>query len=141
MPLSFSGWYLTEALLRGGDGNLAHVEVERLGKIIGSNRRFRIPWLRSLAGLAQWDGDPNQAIAHLQAAAALAREIGLPGEEWQILGALGELYADQGDHAEAQRAHDASAAILLELADSTDEQHLCAGFLAADAVRHILDAD
>ena len=141
MPLSFSGWYLTEALLRGGDGNLARAEVERLGKIMGSNRRFRIPWLRSLAGLAQWDGEPEQAITHLQSAAALAREIGLPGEEWSILAALGSLYASQGDHAEARRARQASAAILLKLADSIAEQELRLGFLSAGMVRHILDED
>jgi DNA-binding SARP family transcriptional activator/predicted ATPase len=141
MPLSFSGWYLTEALLRGGDGDLARAEVERLGKILGDNRRFRIPWLRSQAELAQWDSEPERAITHLQAAAALAREIGLPGEEWSILAALGSLYASQGDHAEAQRARQASAAILLNLADSIGEQELRAGFLAAGVVRHILDAD
>jgi hypothetical protein len=139
MPLSFSGWYLTEALLRGGDGDLARAEVERLGKIVGSNRRFRIPWLRSLAGLARWDDEPERAITHLQAAAALTREIGLPGEEWQILGELGEMYASQGYQVEAQRARQASAAILLDLADSIDEKELRSGFLAADAVRCILN--
>jgi DNA-binding SARP family transcriptional activator/predicted ATPase len=141
MPMSFTGWYLTEALLRGGNGDLARAEVERLGKILGDNRRFRIPWLRSQAELAQWDGDINQAVAHLQAAQVLAREIGLPGEEWSILGALGELYANQGDHVEAKRARQASAAILHDLADSIDEAELRAGFLAANPVRRILEAD
>ncbi len=141
MPLSFAGWYLTEALLHGGDGDLARAEVERLGKIVGDNRRFCIPWLRSRAELAQWDGDLHQRIAHLQAALTLAQEIGLPGEEWSILATLGELYASQGDHAEAQRAHQASAAILLDLADSINEPELHAGFLAAGPVCQILDAD
>jgi DNA-binding SARP family transcriptional activator/predicted ATPase len=140
MPLSFSGWYLTAALLRGGDDDLARAEVERLGKILGNNRRFRIPWLRSQAELAQWDGEPERAITHLQAAEALAREIGLPGEEWSILDTLGSLSASQGDHAEAQRARQASAAILLKLAESIAEQELRLGFLAAGVVRHTLDA-
>jgi DNA-binding SARP family transcriptional activator/tetratricopeptide (TPR) repeat protein len=141
LPLSFAGWHLTEALLRGGDGDLARAELERVGKILGDNRRFRIPWLRSRAELAQWDGDLHQAIAHLQAAQFLAQKIGLPGEEWSILAALGELYARQGEYAEAQRARQASAAILHDLADSIGEPQLRAGFLAAGAVRQILDGD
>jgi hypothetical protein len=31
LPMGFTGWYETEALLRGGDGDLARAEVERLG--------------------------------------------------------------------------------------------------------------
>jgi tetratricopeptide (TPR) repeat protein len=141
LPMSFSGWYLTEALLRGSDGDLVHAEVERLGKILGDNRRFRILWLRSQAELAQWDSEPEQAITHLQAAAALAREIGLPGEEWSILGMLGDLYSKQGDQEQAHQFRSASAAILLNLANSIDEQELRAGFLAAGAVRQFLDTD
>jgi DNA-binding SARP family transcriptional activator/tetratricopeptide (TPR) repeat protein len=139
LPMGLTGWYETEALLRGGDDDLARAEVERLGKIVGKNRRYRLPRLRSLAVLAQWDGDTDQAIQHLQAAVALAQEIGLPGEEWSILGALGALYAGQGDQAEAQRAWKAAAGIILSLAETIDEEDLRAGFLAAEAVRDILE--
>jgi DNA-binding SARP family transcriptional activator len=139
LPMGLTGWYETEALLRGGDDDLARAEVERLGKVVGKNRRYRLPWLRSLAVLAQWDGDTNRAIQHLQAAVALAQEIGLPGEEWSILGALGALYAGQGDQAEAQRAWKAAAGIILSLAETIDEEDLRAGFLAAEAVRGILE--
>jgi tetratricopeptide (TPR) repeat protein len=138
LPMGLTGWYETEALLRGGDGNLARAEVERLAEILGNNRRYRLPWLRSLAVLAQWDGDTHQAITRLQAAAALAQEIGLPGEESSILGALGALYAGQGDQAEAQRAWKAAAGIILRLADTIDEEGLRAGFLAAEAIQPIL---
>jgi DNA-binding SARP family transcriptional activator/tetratricopeptide (TPR) repeat protein len=139
LPMGLTGWYETEALLRGGDDDLARAEVERLGKIVGKNRRYRLPRLRSLAVLAQWDGDTDQAIQHLQAAVALAQEIGLPGEEWSILGALGALYAGQRDQAEAQRAWKAAAGIILSLAETIDEEDLRAGFLAAEAVRDILE--
>ncbi|MCQ3977943.1 MAG: hypothetical protein DPW09_31330, partial [Anaerolineae bacterium] len=47
LPMGLTGWYETEALLRGGDGDLARAEVERLGKTIGNNRRYYLPWLRS----------------------------------------------------------------------------------------------
>jgi DNA-binding SARP family transcriptional activator/predicted ATPase len=137
-PVGFSGWYETEALLRGGDGDLARAEVERLGKIVGDNKRYRLPLLRSQAVLAQWAGDRGQAITHLQAALALAYEIGLPGEEWSILGALGALYVDQGDQTRAEEAYRASAAIILQLAGTIDEEDFRAGFLAAEPIQAIL---
>jgi len=139
LPMSFTGWYEIEAFLRGGNGNLARSEVERLGKIVDDNKRFRIPLLRSLAVLAQWDGDADQAIVQLQAAAALAREIGLPGEEWSVLGVLGTLYADQGDEAKAQQAWNEAASILLRLAETIDEDDVRAEFLTAVPVQRILE--
>jgi tetratricopeptide (TPR) repeat protein len=139
LPVGFTGWYEIEALLRGGDADLARAEVERLGKIVGHNRRYRLPLLRSQAVLARWDGDRDRAISHLQTALALAREIGLPGEAWSILSALGTLYADQGKPARAQQAWKDSAAIILCLAKTIDEDELRAGFLAAGPVRSVLD--
>ena len=44
----------------------AREEVQRLGERLGSNRRFRIPYLRSLALLAEWQGHGAQAITHLR---------------------------------------------------------------------------
>jgi hypothetical protein len=137
--MGLTGWYEIEALLRGGDNDLARAEVERLGGIVGNNKRYRLPLLRSLAVLAQWDGDTAQAITQLQAAAALAQEVGLPGEEWSILGALGALHTDQGDQAKAQRAWKAAAGMIHRLAETIDEEDLRAGFLTADTVRPILE--
>jgi tetratricopeptide (TPR) repeat protein len=139
LPIALIGWYEIEALLRGGDSDLARAEVERLSKIVGNNMRYRLPLLRSQAVLAQWDGDTDRAITHLQAALALAQEIGLPGEEWPILGALGALYMDQGDPTKAQQSYKDSAAIILRLAETIDEEDLRAGFLAAGPVRSILE--
>ncbi|HCB48202.1 MAG TPA: hypothetical protein DEP47_01445 [Chloroflexi bacterium] len=78
-------------------------------------------------------------MTQLQAALALAQEIGLPGEEWPILGALGALYADGGDQAQAQMSYKDSAAIILRLAETIDEEDFRAGFLAAGPVRSILE--
>ena len=105
LPMGMVGWYETEALLRGGDGDLARLDVERQALVVGQNRRYRLPLLRSQAVLAQWDGSPDQAIAHLEAALVLAQEIGLPGEEWPILAALGRLYAEQGKQAGAKATY------------------------------------
>jgi DNA-binding SARP family transcriptional activator/tetratricopeptide (TPR) repeat protein len=132
LPIALSGWYETEALLRGGDVDIARTEVEGLGEMVGDNQRYRLPLLRSLGLLAQWDGDADQAITHLQTASALAQEIGLPGEEWSSLGALGALYAGQGNQAKAQQAWDVSADIILSLAETIDEEELRVGFLRAD---------
>ena len=54
--MALTGWYETEALLRGGDGDLARAEVARLGAIVGNNRRYRLILLRSQAVVAEWDG-------------------------------------------------------------------------------------
>jgi hypothetical protein len=62
----------------------------------------------------------------------LAQEIGLPGEERSILGALGMLY-------QAQQARRAAAGIILRLAETIAEADLRAGFLAAEAVRPNLE--
>jgi len=140
-PMNFSGWYETEALLRGGDGELARSEVAQLGKIVGNNRRYRLPLHRSQAVLAQWDGDLKQAMTHLQAAEALAQEIGLPGEEWSILSAQSALYAQQGDQEQAEQAREAAGEILLSLADSIDQPEMRAGYLAASPVREVLEPD
>ena len=139
LPIGLSGWTETEALLRGGDDALARAELERQATLIGNNRRSRLPWLRSAAVLAQWDGQPDQAVAQLEAAAGLAQAMGLPGEEWPILSALGTLYFSRENQAEAQRAWTASASILLKLAESIDEEELRADFMAASVVRKILE--
>ena len=138
LPMTFTPWYGTEALLRGGDGVLARREVEWLGRGAGNNRRYRLPWHRSRAVLARWDGDLDEAVAQLQAALALAREIGLPGEEWPLLAALADHYGERGDAQRAQAAQQAAARILHPLAESIDDEGLRAGFLAAEPVSAIL---
>lgn len=138
LPMGLTGWYETEALLRSDDAELARSEVARLGGVVDDNQRFRLPWLRSRAVLAQWDGDADQAITHLQAAQALARKMELPGEEWSLLAALADLYADHGDQAEARRAWSAAADIILRLAGSIEDQETRSVFLHAEMTADIL---
>lgn len=78
LPATLTGWYEIEALLRGGDGDLARAEVQRLGEIVGDNKRYCLTLLRSQAVLGEWDEELDQAAIHLQTALALAQEIGLP---------------------------------------------------------------
>ncbi|MFZ0545614.1 MAG: hypothetical protein WAM60_09250 [Candidatus Promineifilaceae bacterium] len=106
---------------------------------MGHNKRYRLLLLRSQAVLSQWDGDAAQGINHLQAALVLAQTIGLPGEEWMILGALGELYLQQGNEEMAQEAYQKAAVIIHRLADTIDEEDLREGYLSANLVRSILE--
>ncbi|MDT8305393.1 MAG: BTAD domain-containing putative transcriptional regulator [Anaerolineae bacterium] len=139
LPMSFCGWYETEALLRGGKGDLARAEAGRLTKIIGDNRRFRLPWHRSQAVLAEWDGNLEKSRQHLQAALALAQEMELPGEQWPVLGALAVLYAERGEQAKAEEARQSAAGIIRRLAESIDEGEWRAQFLAAKPIQQLLE--
>jgi predicted ATPase/DNA-binding SARP family transcriptional activator len=82
--VKFTHWSLTEALLRAGDEVLAAEELERFAGEVGTNRRLRIPYLRSLATLAAWRQEPKQAACYLEEAMILAEEIDLPGEIGQM---------------------------------------------------------
>ena len=84
MWLDFVRYHETEAFLRGGSRELAREGAKRLGERVGGYRRFRLVHLRMLAVLDSWDGQTREALARLQEARALAEEIGLPGELWQI---------------------------------------------------------
>jgi DNA-binding SARP family transcriptional activator/predicted ATPase len=138
LPMGLTGYYETEALFRGSDVELARADVERLGSIVGDQKRYRLPWLRSRAVLARWDGDPDQAITHLQSALKLAQGMGLPGEEWSILDSLARLYAGQGDRSEAQSAWTAAADIIRRLASTIEQEDLRSSYLQSEAIRAIL---
>jgi tetratricopeptide (TPR) repeat protein len=122
-------WYVTEALLRGGDLALAQADAQRFGQQFGHSRRYQIPYRRCLAVLAQWAGDMGQAIEHLTIANTLAGEMDLPGEQWQILATLGELYRSSGEPAKADEMIGQAAEIVQVLAGKIDDENLRGGFL------------
>jgi len=136
--LDFSRQYETEALLRAGDERLAREEVQRLGERLGPNRRFRIPYLRSLAVLAAWDGESEQAIDHLREATQLAAEIGLPAEQWQVQAALGSLYEAGGEQAQARTAFAEAARVIGGLAEGITDETLRARFLAGPQIQPVV---
>jgi tetratricopeptide (TPR) repeat protein len=138
IPWDFSFQYETEALLRAGEERQAQAEVQRLGERLGPNRRFRIPYLRSLAVLAAWDGESEQAIDHLREAAQLAAEIGLPAEQWQIQAALGSLYEAAGEPAQARTAFAEAARIIGGLAEGIKDETLRARFLAGPQIQPVV---
>jgi DNA-binding SARP family transcriptional activator len=131
-------WPETEALLRGGEVELAREDARRWGELVGSVPRLQLGYLRSLALLAEWDGDLEQAIAHLNEALTLAESIDLPGEQWQIWAKLGELYRVMGEEAQARQALGKAAEIAQALAARIDDEGLRTAFLAAESVRPIM---
>jgi len=134
----FSRQYETESLLRGGDERQARTAVHRLGERVGSNRRFRIPYLKSLAVLAAWDGHSEQAIGHLREAAGLAADIGLPAEQWQIQAALATVYEAGAEPAQAHTAFGEAARIIQRLAEGITDETLRARFLAGPQIHPVL---
>jgi tetratricopeptide (TPR) repeat protein len=137
-PMGLTGWHETEALLRGAQKEEAVAELDRLEGFAAANKRLRLSLLCSRGIVAEWDRQLDQAVIHWNAAATLAREIRLPGEEWPILARLAGAYDKQGDHNNAREARKAAAAIILHLADTIDNEELREGFISADVVRSIL---
>jgi DNA-binding SARP family transcriptional activator len=139
MWLDFARYHETEALLRGGDEELARENTKRFGERVEGNRRFRLVHQRMLAVLAEWGGRTREALAHLQQASILAKEIGLPGELWQIWAAMGELYELRGEPGEASAAFSRAASILERLAGELEDEALKQGFLSAPQLRRVLE--
>ena len=127
-----------EALLRGGDKNLAREEVSRFAERAQTNERDRIAYLRSLAVLSEWEGDTERATGELQEAETLAEKIGQPGGLWQIRAALGELYERRGEAGEARAAFVRAAQTLSTLAEKIGDEELKESFLSAPHVRCVL---
>jgi len=138
IPMDFSRPYETEALLRGGDERQAREEVQRLGECVGPYRRFRIVYLRSLATLAAWEGQHEQAIGYLREAARQAADLGLPGERWQIQAALGRLYEARGEPARARTAFGEAARIIQGLVEGIRDEALRSRFLAGPQIQPVL---
>jgi tetratricopeptide (TPR) repeat protein len=130
--------YETEALLRAGEERQARAEVQRLGERLGHYQRFRLPLLRSLAVLADWDGHGAQAITYLGEAAELATAIGLPEEQWQIQARLAGVYEAAGETAQARLACAKAATIIEELAQGIKDKTLRARFLGGPQIQPVL---
>lgn len=130
-------WYETQALLRQGDMKHAEEDIQIFGRRIGENKRYRIPYLRSLAVLAQWQGERENAVKHLQAAHQLAEAIGVPSDQWQIDVALGELYHLNGKKERADWFFARAAMIVRELTKKMRNGSLQAHFLLTPQVQSL----
>ncbi len=125
--------------MRAGERERAAEDVQRFGERIGTSRRCRIVYLRSLAVLAQDRGEIVEAIEHLQEAARLAEEIGLPGELWSILAALGELHLQQDNASVAGFTFARAAEIVRSLANKLEDEQQRTSFLSAELARYVIE--
>ena len=128
-----------EALLRGGEREIAREELERFGEWVGENRRLRVAYLRARAVLDRWENRAPAVVEHLREAEKLVGEMGLPAELWQIRADLGELYEERGEYEEAQHTFSRAAEIVKKLAGKITDVTLREGFLAAPQVRRVLE--
>lgn len=138
IQLDFSRPYEIEALLHAGNEQQVREEILHMEHCLGSNQRFRIPYLRSLAALHTWEGRTEQAIDHLHEAIQLATTIGLPGEQWQIQAALGKVYETAGEQAQARAAFEEATRIIVELANGIKDETLRSRFLAGPQISPVL---
>jgi tetratricopeptide (TPR) repeat protein len=134
LPLDFSRHYEIEALVRGGNLVLAREDVHRLEEHLrtdGSDRRYWLVYHRMQAVLARGEGEIEATRRHLAEALTLARGIGPPGEEWQILVELAATCQQEGALAEAHEANTRARAVIATLAEAIKDQQLRDRFQAA----------
>jgi tetratricopeptide (TPR) repeat protein len=140
--LDFHRHYEIAALLHEGNAALAHEDVSRFGGRVGNNRRFRLIHLRMQGALSSFEGRTDEAISSLEEALQLAVEIGLPGEEWQILAQLGELYKVVGQEAQIQRMRIGAKNVIDALATKILDTQLRVNFLnATQNILHQLEGN
>ena len=129
-----------EALLRGGDTELARENLQTFGRRTGKQKGyFRLAYLRAAAVLARWDGDTDETLAHLYTAQMLAERLGLPGEIWQVGAALGEVHEERGEIEPSNGAFDRAAVVVRQLSPKVPDGELREGFLAAPQVGRVLE--
>jgi DNA-binding SARP family transcriptional activator len=137
---AFMRWHETAALIRGGDAEQAAEDVRRMPGQLVDSPRYDLQHLCAGAVLARWRGAADEAIAHLEAAGALAEQIGLLNERWQIEATLAEMHLTRGDEQRARQAFARAAGIVQTFAGKLADDHLRAGFLTAPPVRRVLEA-
>jgi tetratricopeptide (TPR) repeat protein len=81
-------WYVTEALVRAGQVELATEDLARWKARVEESLRHRISYLRAVALLARAQGQNERATTALQEALAIARAVHLISEEKDIEAAL-----------------------------------------------------
>lgn len=134
-------WYETEALVHAGEIERATHDVHYFGELIGSSRRYRIPYLRALAVLDLNRGEIEYAIEHLHEAGQLAEEMGLPGELWSVRSEIGEVYLKRGDSLKASDNIAQAATIVRMLAEGMENGKQRMNFLTSPLVQAVLEYD
>jgi DNA-binding SARP family transcriptional activator len=124
-------WPLTAALLHNNAADEARADMEQWAEWVGRVPRYQISYHRSLALLAEHDGHTTQAVHHLEAALKLTERMALPGEQWQILARLSQLYSAEA----AARAKCEAVEIINALAGQLTDETLRERFVTTAASR------
>ena len=128
-----------EALLRGGDTELAREILRSFARRVGRGRGyFRVAYLRSEAVLTRWNGDTDRTLSLLHEALGLAERLGLPGEVWQVGAGLGETHEERGETGASEWAFGRACVVVRQLVPKIPGGELREGFLAAPQVRRVL---
>lgn len=127
--------YAIETLVNNGDmeGGAGYLENFRVQS--GTNPRLKLSRLRASASLAQARGQSDEVVDALREASALAKQIPLPGEEWQIETQLAEVHHIRGERDMAQAAYTRAREITAILADRITDAELRARFITALQLR------
>jgi DNA-binding SARP family transcriptional activator/predicted ATPase len=112
-------WPLTAALLHNNAAAQARADVQRWAAWIGRVPRYQISYHRSLALLAEHSGQADQASHHLEKALKLAELMALPGEQWQILARLSQLYRAEAAASAKSEALEIVNALAKQITDET----------------------
>jgi tetratricopeptide (TPR) repeat protein len=123
--------------VRAGEVERAVDDVQHFETHFGKSKRHRIPYLRSLAVLAQYRDETDLAIVHLREAAKLAEEIVLPGELWMIWATLGDLYLKQSKDEQAHNSYREAARLVHTLAVTIREEQRRKTFLSSLFVQRV----
>ena len=123
-------------------------ELRAAGRLLG-NTRYEANGLVNEAMLDVWSGDPAPAIARIDTARTLYRQIGYRTGEQNALGQLGTAFELTGEFNRAFAAYDSSLALARELESQQDEAdlyRLIAGLHAAagdwrQSIRYYEQAD
>lgn len=127
-------WTLGQVETIAGEVERARSDIERLAERLRperQDRRNELTLLRMWAVLARFEGRRVEAIAHLEAGLRLAEEIGLPGEQWQMLAELVGLRGASGDDTGAAVARANAEAIVAALAARIADHELRSTYLRA----------
>jgi tetratricopeptide (TPR) repeat protein len=129
--LDFARSSEVEALLRAGHIGIAQEDIHRLNERVGSSRRYRLVHLRMRAALERWEGHLSQALATLQEAGALAADIGLPAESWQVDAEMARIFALRGDEEQCRAAREHAESTITLLSEQIADPARCAAFVGS----------